>query len=233
MIPKQIHYCWFGSNPLPKKAQKCIASWKKYCPDYEIVEWNEDNFDVFQNPYTTRTYQEKKYAFLSDYARLMILEHEGGIYFDVDVQVVRPIDALLMHEAFFGFETKEYVNTGVGFGTEAGHPVVKAMISEYEPLLDGEHGVVGCPRLNTQTLEKLGLVRNGKKQTVAGAVIYPPEYFNPYDDPTGRLNKTRETYSIHWFAKSWMSKGAIVRSWIMKPFHRIFGSRCFAWLKRK
>ena len=105
------------------------------------------------------------------------------------------------------------------------------MLSEYEPLLDGEHGTIGCPVLNTQALEKLGLIRDGRKQMVAGAAVYPPETFNPYDDPTGRLNKTEETYSIHWFAKSWMSKGAILRSWVMKPMHRLFGVEFFR--KRK
>ena len=114
MIPKKIHYCWFGKNELPTKAKKCIASWKKYCPDYEIVEWNEDNYDVHQNAYTTYTYDNKKFAFLSDYARLQIILREGGIYFDVDVEVVRSLDELLRYPAFFGFETEEYVNTGVG-----------------------------------------------------------------------------------------------------------------------
>lgn len=233
MIPKKIHYCWFGRGELPAKAKKCIASWKKYCPDYEIVEWNEDNFDVFQNPYTTYTYQEKKYAFLSDYARLQIIEREGGIYFDVDVQVVRALDDLLEHEAFFGFETKERVNTGVGFGAVAGHAMVKAMLAEYDQVLDGAHGTIGCPILNTDALVKHGLILNGEKQRIMGAVVYPIAYFNPYDDPTGKLNTTKETYSIHWFAKSWMSKKAIIRSKLTQPFHRVFGTDCFAWLKRK
>lgn len=100
MIPKKIHYCWFGRKELPEKAKKCIASWKKYCPDFEIIEWNEDNIDVYQNPYTTYTYDNKRFAFLSDYLRLLIVYKEGGIYFDVDVEVVRPIDELLENQAF-------------------------------------------------------------------------------------------------------------------------------------
>ena len=109
MIPKKIHYCWFGRKELPEKAKKCIASWKKYCPDFEIIEWNEDNIDVYQNQYTTYTYDNKRFAFLSDYLRLLIVYKEGGIYFDVDVEVVRPIDELLENQAFFGFETKDYI----------------------------------------------------------------------------------------------------------------------------
>lgn len=224
MIPKKIHYCWFGRNRLPDKAVQCIESWKKYCPDYEIIEWNEDNYNVYQNPYTTYVYENKKYAFLSDYARLQIVFQEGGIYFDVDVEVVRPVDELLIHAAFFGFETEEYVNTGIGFGAEANHPVVKSMLQEYDKLLDGEHGTVGCPILNTQALLKFGLKRNGTKQEVGGAVIYPITYFNPYDDPTGRLKKAKETFSIHWYAKSWMDKRTILRSKITKPIHRILGT---------
>lgn len=227
MIPKKIHYCWFGRNELSKKAKKCIESWKKYCPDFEIIEWNEDNFDVFQNPYTQYTYENKKYAFLSDYVRLLTVYREGGFYFDVDVEIIRPIEELVKHTAFFGFETLEYINTGVGFGAEAGNELVKSMIEEYKPLLDGVSGTIGCPLLNTDALVKKGLVRNGKKQEISGAVIYPVEYFNPYDDPTGRLRRTKNTYSIHWFAKSWLSKREVLRSNLSKPFHRIFGTDFF------
>lgn len=227
MIQKKIHYCWFGKKQLPKKAQKCIKSWKKYCPDYEIIEWNEDNFDVYQNKYTTKMYQEKKFAFLSDYSRLYIILHEGGFYFDVDVEIIKPLDSLLEHSAFFGFETEKYVNTGVGFGAEAGNQLVKSMLSEYDIFLRGDKDTIGCPFLNTKALEKHGLIINGKQQTIDGAVIYPINFFNPYDDPTGKLNITEDTYSIHWFAKSWMDRKTIIRSMIMKPVHRIFGVELF------
>ena len=202
MIPKKIHYCWFGKNRLPDKAVKCINSWKKYCPDYEIIEWNEDNFDVRQNGYTEFTYDNRKFAFLSDYARLQIVLKEGGLYFDVDVEIIRPLDELLVHKAFFGFETEEYVNTGVGFGAEANNLIVAGMLREYDILLDGKHGTIGCPLLNTQALMKYGLKQNGMKQTIDGAMIYPIQYFNPYDDPTGILNTTEETVSINWYEKS-------------------------------
>lgn len=184
-------------------------------------------YDVYQNAYTTYTYDNKKFAFLSDYARLQIILREGGIYFDVDVEVVRPLDELLRYPAFFGFETEEYVNTGVGFGAERGNKIVEGMLKEYNPLLDGKHGTRGCPILNTEALEKKGLIRNGQKQQIEGAQIFPIEYFNPYDDPTGRLNKTTKTYSIHWFAKSWMGKKEILRSQVLKPIHRMFGKDVF------
>ena len=227
MIPKKIHYCWFGRGEKPKLAQKCIASWHKYCPDYEIIEWNEDNFDLDANPYTRWCYDNRKYAFLSDYARLLIIGDYGGFYFDTDVELVKSLDPLRHHAAVFGFENDEFVNTGEGFGAEPGNPVVLAMLNEYTPLLDGTHGVIGCPRLNTQTLLRLGLVANGNYQEVSGAVIYPADYFNPYDDPTGKLIKTVNTYSIHWYGKSWMNKSAVLRSKLTRPLHRFFGTSLF------
>ncbi|MGN0251615.1 MAG: glycosyltransferase family 32 protein [Oliverpabstia sp.] len=227
MIPKKIHYCWFGRNELPSKAKKCIDSWKKYCPDYEIIEWNEDNYDINQNPYTEYTYQNKKYAFLSDYARLQIIYNEGGIYFDVDVEVIRSLDELLQYGAFFGFETDQFINTGLGFGAEKGNCLVEAMLQEYDQLLDGTKGTIGCPILNTSALKKHGLVLNGEKQTIEDAVVFPASYFNPYDDPTGKLNVEDITFSIHWFAKSWLNRQAVLRSIITKPIHRIFGTDLF------
>ncbi len=224
MIPKVIHYCWFGGKEKPPLAKKCIASWKKFCPDYRIVEWNEMNFDVHMNPYTEMCCEQKKYAFLSDYARLLIIQKEGGIYFDTDVEVVKPFDDLLDQRAFFGFESDQYMNTGIGFGAEAGNPVLGDLIGEYDGMLDGKHGTVSCPSLNTKALEKKGLIRNGKYQRFDEFTVYPADYFNPYDDPTGRLRKTAHTYSIHWYAKSWISPGLVLRSKLMKPVHRIFGT---------
>ena len=197
MIPKTVHYCWFGRGEKPKLARKCIASWKKFCPDYEIIEWNEDNFDVAMNGYTKMCYEEKKYAFLSDYARLVIVAEHGGMYFDTDVELVKSPDELLSKDAFFGFENEAYVNTGLGFGSVSHGSVVEAMLAEYDTLLNGKNGTIGCPKLNTKALVKLGLVQNGLEQKVQDAVIYPPVFFNPYDSATGELNRTRETISIH------------------------------------
>lgn len=232
MIPKIIHYCWFGRGEKPTKVQKCIESWKKFCPDYEIIEWNEDNFDIHKNGYTEYCYQNKKYAFLSDYVRLLVVEEYGGVYFDTDVEVVRPIDELLSHQAFFGFENEQFVASGLGFGAEAHAPTIKAMVHEYDPLLSGENGVQGCPLLNTQALIPFGLQQNGTKQEVAGAVIYPTEYFNPYDSATGRLNKTDNTYTIHWYSAFWQSNKSRVMVKITRVFHRVFGVHCFDWLNR-
>lgn len=233
MIPKKIHYCWFGRKELPEKAKKCIESWKKYCQGYEIIEWNEDNINVFLNDYTRWCYENKKFAFLSDYIRLLVVEKFGGIYFDVDVEVIRSFDTLLGKKAFFGFETDEFVNTGVGFGAEAHNPVVQQMLKEYTPLLDGMHGIVGCPHLNTDALLKFGLKKNGKLQDLDVAVVFPSEYFNPYDAATGNLNRGIQTYSIHWYAASWMNKKQKLRSTISRPLHRLFGKNFFRRERRK
>ena len=232
MIPRKIHYCWFGGGEKPKLAQKCIASWKKYCPDYEIIEWNEDNFDVNCNAYTRYCYENRKWAFLSDFVRLAVVEKHGGIYFDTDVELLKNPDELLCCEAFYGFETNTYIATGLGFGAQAHHPTICTMVEEYEHLTESEFMAVACPTRNTEALLKLGLKADGTRQTVAGAEIFPAEYFNPYDDPTGRLNKTQNTVSAHWYSKSWMSRKAILRSKLTQPFHRLFGNHCFDWLKR-
>ena len=224
MIEKKIHYCWFGGNELPTKAKRCIKSWKKYFPDYEIIEWNEKNFDINFNNYAKEAYLNKKYAFFTDVARLYIIYHNGGIYFDVEVEVIKKFDNdILSNEAFFGLETENNVNTGIGFGAEADNRIVRDMIREYDELLDGQHGIIGCPILNTKALVRKGLIQNGKKQNVEGVVIYPSDYFNPYDDPTGMLTKTENTYSIHWYGKSWMDKKTVIGSKLLQPVHRIFG----------
>ena len=147
MIPKKIHYCWFGGADKPKSVKKCISSWKKFCPDYEIIEWNESNYDVNSTEYTKMCADEKKYAFLSDFARLEIIEKNGGIYFDTDVELIKNIDSLLDNEAFFGLENPDYVATGLGFGSVAHGQAVTAMVKEYEPYLDGKSGTTQlcCP----------------------------------------------------------------------------------------
>lgn len=204
MIPKKIHYCWFGKGKKPVLTRKCIASWRKYMPEYEIIEWNEDNFDINYNAYTKMCYEQGKYAFLTDYIRLIVIEKCGGIYFDTDVEVLKSFDDLLECGAFFGFETNEYINTGEGFGAEAHHSVVSQMIHEYDFLLDGEHGVAMCPKLNTEALLKYGLKQNGMIQQIEDVCVFPWDYFNPRDSLTGKISKTHNTHSIHWYSASWL-----------------------------
>ena len=238
MIPKKIHYCWFGRGEKPKLAKKSIDSWKKFCPDYEIIEWNEDNFDVNMNEYTQMCYEQKKYAFLSDYVRLLVVYQNRGLYFDTDVELIKNPDFLLKEEAFFGFETEgtknknEIINTGLAFGSIASGLALKAMLDEYNPLLDGKHGTIGCPILNTNAMIKLGLKSESAIQKLPYATIYPKEYFNPYESTTGVLKKTKNTVSIHWYAGSWLSPAQRVKSIFTRPLHRIFGTECFQKIKK-
>lgn len=230
MIPKKIHYCWFGRGEKSKLTKKCISSWKQYCPDYEIIEWNEDNFNIDQHPYLRWCYDNQKWAFLSDFARLLIIKENGGIYFDTDVELIQKPDILLQYSAFFGFENNENIATGLGFGAEANHITVVAMIDLYMNIqrnADDSFPLIVCPALNTQALIPLGLCLNGERQSVKGAEILPVDFLNPYNDQTGVMTKTGNTISIHWYSKAWLDKKAVLRSQITKPFHRIFGVDCF------
>lgn len=229
MIPKIIHYCWFGGKPLPKLAQRCRASWGKFFPDYVIKEWNEHNYDVNAVPYTRYCYEHQLWAYLSDYVRLDVVEREGGLYFDTDVEVVKkPEEMLNSCRAYFGWETTEYINTGVGFAAEAHHFAVKAMLKMYDGLVvDGKYQyekMQGCPQLNTEALIPFGLKRNGKKQEVCDSSILPIDYLCPFKDATGQLNKTENTISIHWFSKSPHGKMAAWRMRLARPFRRLFMS---------
>ena len=208
MIPKVIHYCWFGGNPLNDMAKKCIESWKKYCPDYEIVEWNESNFDIGTScDYVKEAYEAKKWAFVSDYVRLWAIYNYGGIYLDVDVELIKSIDFLRKNKAFFGFEDDNNIATGVGFGAEKDNDVVKELINDYNNIhfknSDGKFDLTPCPSRNTRIFKKWGFEGNGKKQIVNGNVVYPKDYFCPKDYNTNILNITENTVSIHHFIASW------------------------------
>ena len=225
MIPKIIHYCWFGRGEKPELAQKCIASWRKFCPDFEIREWNEDNCEYLSMPFMAEAYAAKKYAFVSDVMRLIVLEQYGGVYFDTDVEVVRDISPLLDDEGFIGFENDQFVNSGQVMAAKAHHPVIQAMIEEYKKLrftnADGTATPVGCPRLNTDVMERFGLIRNGREQVVAGIHVYPADYFNPMDSTTGKLTKTENTYSIHWYSMSWLPKRVQMKAKLGRILRRV------------
>lgn len=225
MIPKIIHYCWFGRGEKPELAKKCIASWRKFCPDFEIREWNEDNCDYLAMPFMAEAYAAKKYAFVSDVMRLIVLEQYGGVYFDTDVEVLRDITPLLNDEGFIGFENDRYVNSGQAMAMVAHQPVVQVMIEEYKKLHfvkpDSSMAPVGCPHLNTDVLERFGLERNGQEQVVAGIHVYPADWFNPLDSTTGELNKTPNTYSIHWYSMSWLPKQKRFRVRLFRYLRRL------------
>lgn len=215
MIPKKIHYCWFGKKPLPQEARKCIESWKKYCPDYEIIEWNENNYDLNKNEYVKYTYENKKYAFLTDYVRLDIIYNEGGIYLDTDVEIVKNFDPLLNSDGFIGMEQTGTINTGQGFGARKFHPFVKENKEYYEKKSffdkNGEFKREICVPITTKILKNKGLKNKNEKQLIYEMNIYPTDYFCPKKIGTNKITITNNTYSIHHFESSWKGNNKIVR----------------------
>ena len=209
MIPKVIHYCWFGGNPLPWDVKKCIKSWKKHCPDYRIVQWNEHNFDVNSHPFMKAAYAAKAWAFVSDYARLQIVYSNGGIYLDTDVELLKNLDFLLDHASFFGVQQSDLtVATGLGFGAETAHPAVHAMMAEYDRIqFDTDRRVeLACPVLNTAALHRFGYSYSDNVQHLEGGVtIYPPQYFDPQAPGDTHDLTCQDSVSIHHYSNTWMS----------------------------
>lgn len=211
MIPKTIHYCWFGGNPKSKLIEKCIKSWKKYCPDYEIIEWNENNFDLNRCDYVREAYDAKKWAFVTDYVRIWALNTYGGIYLDTDVELTKNLDKFLSHRAFTGFERKDMPFTAV-YGSEANHPLCSTILSYYE----GKHFLLpdGNFDLTTNTVsvtalltQKYNIILNNETQSFPdGLVVYSNDYFCPKSFVDNRVYKTKNTHAIHWFNASWHTK---------------------------
>lgn len=211
MIPKVIHYCWFGRRPLPASALKCIESWKKFFPGYEIVEWNEDNFDVRMIPYVSEAYDAGKYAFVSDYARFFVMCKYGGVYFDTDVEVVATMDDILVKGPYLGMEKTLSediaVNPGLGFAAKPGMEVLTCLLDMYSGLHfineDGSLNQTTIVKHTTDILLPYGYIPEDRMQQCAGFRIYPVEYFCPMDYRTGRLSKTVNTRTIHHYASTW------------------------------
>lgn len=205
MIPKIIHYCWFGGNPLPNEAKKCIESWKRLCPDFEIKEWNEENFDISANSFAYAAYTEKKWAFVSDYARLKIIYENGGIYLDVDVRMLKSFNELLEYPAFFGMEQSHYINTGLGFGAEARNSIVGKLLSLYESEVFDSNKInqLACPLLNDKVFAEWGYLKEEKVQSFSEGVIFPPRYFDPIAPGSDKDLTCKDTFSIHLYNASW------------------------------
>lgn len=212
-IPKVIHYCWFGRQKIPEQYRKWMESWKRYCPDYEIVEWNEDNYDVHKNRYVDQAYSVGKWAFVSDYARIDIIREYGGVYLDTDVELVKGLDELLKNDAFCGFESCNYVAFGLGFGAKRSHELLQEIQEYYDNirfiLADGSLNQINCPVIQTEVLRKHGLVCNGDFQVVNGMTIYPPIVLCGMSPYSFQIEENlKDTYAIHHFAASWMEDKA-------------------------
>ena len=220
MIPKIIHYCWFGGAPLGESELKCIESWKRYCPDYEIRRWDESNYDVHKNQYMSDAYALRKLAFVSDYARVDVVREYGGLYFDTDVELIRSPDEFLNCGLFCGWENRSgmrengvafdnSVAFGLGFGAKAGHPVLNEILGLYETLnfinSDGTLNLLACPAYQTEVLKRHGLDdARATRQSFEDIEVYPEEFFSPQSQLTGEVRLTPDTVSIHHFSMTWM-----------------------------
>ncbi len=213
-IPKKIHYCWVGGNPKPQSVLYCIDSWKRFCPDYEIIEWNETNYDFTKNEYMRQAYEAKKWGFVPDYARLDIIYEHGGIYLDTDVEMVRSFDELLENQSFFGFEDtgdgEYFVNCGHGFGAVACHQTIKAARDMYDHVSfiksDGELNLIASPYYTTKSLKQIGLIQKDCDQSLPDVKIYASDVLCPKNFRTGKIKKTSRTVSIHHFSASWVDE---------------------------
>jgi len=209
MIPKIIHYCWFGLKEMPEKEKKYIESWMKYCPDYQIMRWSEDTFDVSSNQYVKEAYENKKYAFVSDYVRLYAMYNYGGIYMDTDVEMCKNMDSLLKYSAFSGFESENKIPTGT-MGAEKGNPWIGLLLKDYDNIHflrpNGTMDMMtNTERITKTTLQNYSVVLTGKQLQTNDFVMLPFEYLCAKDWKTGEIKCTKNTYTIHHFANSWQS----------------------------
>jgi mannosyltransferase OCH1-like enzyme len=207
VIPKKIHYIWFGGKPLPEDAERCIASWKRFCPDYEIVRWDESNFDLDSNAYVNEAYKAKKWAFVSDYVRLWVLVNFGGVYMDTDVEIRDSLDPFMKHRAFSGFESPDAVPTGI-MACETGFPLFQELLDDYSSRHfikeDGTYDLCTNVMAITHHCLAKGLVLNNTYQEIDGFALYPNDWFCPKSHETGVINLTENSVAIHHFSGSWV-----------------------------
>ncbi|MCL2869322.1 glycosyltransferase [Candidatus Saccharibacteria bacterium] len=221
-IPKVVHYCWMGKNVKSQEVKEYIKTWKKYLPDYEFVEWNENNFNLNYNYYVKEAYQNKKWAFVSDVVRLHALYYYGGIYMDVDVEVLKPLEQFLDHHAFSSFEAGDPNNpepsipTGL-MASERKGLWAKELLEYYRyrffVMPDGSFDMTPNPvPITDHTIEKYHLICNNKFQDLGAVTIYPSEYFCPKSWKTGKIHLTKNSYAIHHFQGSWLPENEAKKS---------------------
>ncbi|WP_121610096.1 glycosyltransferase family 32 protein [Mesobacillus foraminis] len=235
-IPKVIHYCWFGRGEKPEIVKNCIDSWNRNLPDYQIIEWNEENFSIQSNEYVQEAYESKKYAFVSDYVRVFALYHSGGIYLDTDVEVFKSFDDLLHHESFWGFEQENYIATST-IGAKKNNPLIKYFLDSYEGKRflneNGSSKQLTNVAIISDILKRKGLRMDGQYQELQGiGVFYPQTYFSPYDYINCQKFITSNTYAMHYFYKSWLPVGARCKSNLKRITAKIIGGNNIAKLRK-
>lgn len=227
IIPKVIHYCWFGGKEIPEQNKVWMESWKKYCPDYEIVEWNESNYDIKKNTYMYEAYQAKKWGFVSDYVELDVIYQHGGIYLDTDVEIIRNLDELLYQDAFVGVDGSRNISLGLGFGAIPKFQLIKELMDEYNDRsfysTDGTIDITAAPTLQIPFFQKLGYVNNGEYQKIGGLSIYPEKVLSGKCNYTGTINPTKDTFLIHHYDGSWAADERKMR---IKKMHELYKEIC-------
>lgn len=208
MIPKIIHYIWFGRNPYPEKVAYCIESWKKYLPEYQFMLWNEDTFDVNSVQFTKEAYENKKWAFVSDYVRVYALYNYGGLYLDTDIEVLRPFNDLLDKRMILGTDGGGYLTAFMA--SERQHPFWKNILEHYHmrsfKLQNGTLNMEVNNTLLQDELVKYGYrVLNAYQELNEGIVVFPDDYFHVVSLADGTMHKTSNSYAIHWHTLLWIS----------------------------
>lgn len=209
-IPKVIHYMWLGKKSMPDHLIKCVDSWKRFCPDYEIIQWDEENYDINKHFYMKEAYECKAYGFVPDYARLDILYQHGGIYMDTDVELIRPLDDLLYEDAFCGVEKWQVLNFGGCSGAVRGNDMIRQFLVNREQIhflnQDGSQNRITCGYYDTRVAIENGYRINGTVQKLKNMNIYTSDYFHPYDYMSGRTEITKNTFSVHRFQGGWLTE---------------------------
>lgn len=214
MIAKVIHYCWFGENKLPAILKKCIDSWSESCPNYEIKCWNEKNYNINKNLYMKEAYHAKKYAFVSDYARLDIIHNHGGFYLDTDVLLHKSLDSLVDNKAFFALDPGG-VNTGIGFGAIKGHQILYEMMESYRDakfIVNGKFDLTPCTARSTNILEQKGFIHSDQKQLIDEILLLPEVYFSPFVGKSSKPMITDKTIGEHLSARTWESPAQRIKA---------------------
>ncbi|WP_132009858.1 glycosyltransferase family 32 protein [Mesobacillus foraminis] len=235
-IPKIIHYCWFGRGNKPEIVNKCIQSWERILPDYQIIEWNEENFPIDSNTYVKEAYESNKFAFVSDYVRAYALYHQGGIYLDTDVEVFKSFNNILHHDSFWGFEQGNYIATST-IGATKGNALIKTFLDSYAGKKfikdDGSINDLTNVAIITEILKSIGLHMDGQYQELSGiGTFYPQTYFSPYDYINCRNFINEDTYAMHHFYKSWLPPKARLKSNLKLFISKIIGGDNIARIRK-
>lgn len=237
LIPKIIHYCWFGKNKKPKIVTRCIESWKNILSDYQIIEWNEDTFDISSNEFVKQAYDKGMYAFVSDYVRVLALYNYGGIYLDTDVEVLKEFSLdLLRNDSFWGFEEKNFIATST-IGAKKGNRIIKEFLDIYENRSfvkkNGDIDTTTNVYIVSNIIKKLGVRLDGSYQEIDKlGTFYPQEYFSPYDYINCYSKANKNTYTIHYFYKSWVPASDKIKGKIKAILSKIIGGYRIAKIRK-